>query len=41
MLEEMAQNNCGCLIPGNIQYTVRQGSEQFDLGEAVSAGCLD
>ena len=39
MLERVAQRGGRCLIPGNIQGQVAQGSEQPDLVEDVPAHC--
>ena len=38
-LEQVTQRGCRCLIPGNIQGRVGQGSGQPDLVEDVTVHC--
>ena len=38
-LEQVAQRDGRCLIPGNLEGQVGQGSEQPDLVEDVPAHC--
>jgi len=38
-LEQVAERNCGCFMPGTIQGQAGQGSEQPGLIEDVPTSC--